>query len=35
MFNGVVHPSIGIINKDGTFTLWREFSYQDYRSRMG
>ena len=35
MFNGVVHPSIGIINKDRTFTLWREFCYQDYRSRMG
>ncbi len=35
MFNGVVHPSIGRIKKDGDFQLWREFSYQDYRSRLG
>ncbi|MFB2933916.1 carboxynorspermidine decarboxylase [Aerosakkonemataceae cyanobacterium BLCC-F154] len=35
MFNGVVHPSIGILKKDGTFELWRQFSYEDYRSRMG
>jgi carboxynorspermidine decarboxylase len=35
MFNGVVHPSIGMIKKDGTFVLWREFSYQDYRNRLG
>lgn len=35
MFNGVVHPSIGVIKKDGTFTLWRTFSYQDYRSHLG
>jgi carboxynorspermidine decarboxylase len=35
MFNGVVHPSIGRLDKDGKFELWREFSYQDYRSRLG
>lgn len=35
MFNGVVHPSIGRIDKDGNFKLWREFSYEDYRSRLG
>jgi carboxynorspermidine decarboxylase len=35
MFNGVVHPSIGSIKKDGEFQLWREFSYQDYRSKLG
>ncbi|WP_310425104.1 carboxynorspermidine decarboxylase [Chamaesiphon sp. VAR_48_metabat_135_sub] len=35
MFNGVVHPSIGRIDKDGDFKLWREFSYEDYRSRLG
>jgi carboxynorspermidine decarboxylase len=35
MFNGVVHPSIGSIDKDGNFTLWRKFSYEDYRSRLG
>lgn len=35
MFNGVVHPSIGILKKDGTFEMWREFSYPDYRARLG
>ncbi len=35
MFNGVVHPSIGCIKKDGAFQLWREFSYEDYRSKLG
>jgi carboxynorspermidine decarboxylase len=35
MFNGVVHPSIGAIGKNGEFKLWRKFSYEDYRSRLG
>jgi carboxynorspermidine decarboxylase len=35
MFNGVVHPAIGRINKNGKFELWREFEYSDYRSRLG
>lgn len=35
MFNGVVHPAIGMLKKDGTFVLWRQFSYQDYRTRLG
>lgn len=35
MFNGVVHPSIGILRKDGKFNLWRQFSYEDYRARLG
>jgi len=35
MFNGVPHPSIGIWNKEGEFTLLRKFSYQDYKSRLG
>ncbi len=35
MFNGVVHPSIGTIEKDGNFKLWRKFEYEDYRSRLG
>jgi carboxynorspermidine decarboxylase len=34
-FNGVVHPSIGCIDKEGNFKLWREFGYEDYRSRLG
>ena len=35
MFNGVTHPAIGLLKKDGTFVLWRKFSYADYRARMG
>jgi carboxynorspermidine decarboxylase len=35
MFNGVVHPSIGCLKQDGSFELWRQFGYEDYRSRMG
>jgi carboxynorspermidine decarboxylase len=35
MFNGVIHPSIGALDKDGKFKLWREFSYEDYRSKLG
>jgi carboxynorspermidine decarboxylase len=34
-FNGVVHPAIGRIDKEGNFKLWREFAYEDYRSRLG
>ncbi|MCD8072263.1 MAG: carboxynorspermidine decarboxylase [Alistipes sp.] len=34
MFNGVAHPSIGIVRTDGTFELLREFDYEDYRRRM-
>jgi carboxynorspermidine decarboxylase len=34
-FNGVVHPAIGRIDKEGNFKLWREFGYEDYRSRLG
>ena len=33
MFNGVKHPSIGILRRDGTFELIRAFDYPDYRSR--
>jgi len=34
MFNGVTHPSIGIVRSDGTFELKRKFTYQDYKGRM-
>lgn len=34
MFNGVPHPSIGIIRTDGTFDLIRTFEYQDFKSRL-
>jgi carboxynorspermidine decarboxylase len=34
MFNGVAHPSIGILQADGVFRLVRSFSYEDYRNRL-
>lgn len=33
-FNGVEHPSIGILREDGSFDLKRRFSYDDFRSRL-
>ncbi len=33
-FNGVKHPSIGILRKEGGFELLRQFSYQDYRDKL-
>jgi len=33
-FNGVQHPAIGIIRKDGTFDLIRSFGYEDYKNRL-
>lgn len=34
MFNGIHHPSIGILHTDGSFELYRQFGYEDYRDRM-
>ena len=34
MFNGIHHPSIGILHSDGSFQLYRQFKYEDYRDRM-
>ena len=34
MFNGIGHPAIGMIHTDGTFQLYRQFRYEDYRDRM-
>ncbi len=34
MFNGIQHPSIWLKTKDGSLKLLREFTYDDYRSRM-
>lgn len=33
-FNGVEHPSIGILRADGTFELVRQFNYADFKSRL-
>lgn len=34
MFNGIGHPSIGLLRTDGTFELFRRYTYEDYRDRM-
>lgn len=34
MFNGIGHPSIGMLHTDGTFELFKKFGYEDYRDRM-
>ena len=34
MFNGVSHPSIGIVRESGEFELLKEFSVEDYFNRM-
>lgn len=33
-FNGVKLPSIGIIKKNGSFELVKQFGYEDYKSRL-
>ncbi|MDN7123776.1 carboxynorspermidine decarboxylase [Pseudidiomarina sp. 1APP75-32.1] len=33
-FNGVEHPHIGILRRDGNFDLVRSFTYEDFRSRL-
>jgi carboxynorspermidine decarboxylase len=34
-FNGVQHPAIGMLRKDGSFELVRRFEYPDFRARLG
>lgn len=34
MFNGVHHPSMALWSKDNKLVMYREFSYEDYKSRM-
>ncbi|MEO9485339.1 MAG: carboxynorspermidine decarboxylase [Ekhidna sp.] len=33
-FNGVKHPSIGILRKTGEFELIRQFGYEDFKDRL-
>lgn len=35
MFNGITHPSIGLLTKENKIQLLRKFGYDDYKSRMG
>jgi carboxynorspermidine decarboxylase len=34
MFNGVRHPSIAILHEDGRLQIVKEFTYEDYKTRM-
>ena len=34
MFNGISHPSIGMLHEDGSFELFRQYGYDDYKKRM-
>ena len=34
MFNGIQHPSIVLIHSDGECEILRQFTYDDYKSRM-
>jgi carboxynorspermidine decarboxylase len=33
-FNGVEHPSIGILRSDDTFELVRQFDYSDFKGKL-
>jgi carboxynorspermidine decarboxylase len=33
-FNGISHPSIGLLHEDGRLEVLRRFGYEDYRNRM-
>ncbi|MCL1821686.1 MAG: carboxynorspermidine decarboxylase [Prolixibacteraceae bacterium] len=33
-FNGVAHPSIGMLKSDGDFQLIRKFDYADYKNKL-
>jgi carboxynorspermidine decarboxylase len=33
-FNGVEHPAIGILRKDGSFDLIKEFTYEEFKARL-
>lgn len=33
-FNGVEHPSIGVLDTEGTFTLIKQFTYEEFKSRL-
>lgn len=33
-FNGISHPSIGIVHLDGKLEILRKFDYEDYKNRM-
>ena len=34
MFNGISHPSLGLLRKDGNIEIMKVFGYEDYKNRM-
>lgn len=34
MFNGISHPSIGLLHSNGNIEVLREYTYEDYKARM-
>ena len=34
VFNGITHPSIGMLHSDGRLEILRQFGYEDYKNRM-
>ncbi len=34
MFNGITHPSIGMLHSDGKLEILRHFGFEDYKNRM-
>ena len=34
MFNGISHPTIGLLHLNGELEILREFAYEDYKYRM-
>ena len=34
MFNGISHPALAMLRKDGKLEILRHFGYEDYRNRM-
>lgn len=34
MFNGITHPSLGMLKMDGKLEIMRRFGYEDYKNRM-
>lgn len=34
MFNGISHPSLALWGSEDKLTIWREFTYEDYKNRM-
>ena len=33
-FNGISHPAIGLLHKNGELEVLREYTYEDYKNRM-